>query len=221
MSATTGMSQLGVWGRAIARQAPERYLDRLRRFRDRDNAALLQSRLQGFQPGTTAQPRVYRGLASLLRELLTETSLPHLLRYEDRNAMAFSVEGRVPFVDYRLVEFALTEGLPWCVHRGWTKWVLREAMRDVVPPAIVWRRDKVGFETPESEWLQALLTQHREVFNSGAKSGAYVDLEHASARSEQWLRENGDTGPLWRLLNLELWLQSTSAAEARSKALSD
>jgi asparagine synthase (glutamine-hydrolysing) len=156
-----------------------------------------------------------------LRELLTETSLPHLLRYEDRNAMAFSVEGRVPFVDYRLVEFALTEGLPWCVHRGWTKWVLREAMRDVVPPAIVWRRDKVGFETPESEWIQALLTQHREVFNSGAKSGAYVDLEHASARSEQWLRENGDTGPLWRLLNLELWLQGASGAEARSKALSD
>ena len=94
-------------------------------------------------------------------------------------------------------------------------------MRDLVPPAIVWRRDKVGFETPESEWLQAILTQRREVFNSGAKSGAYVDLEHASARSEQWLRENGDTGPLWRLLNLELWLQSTSAAEARSKALSD
>jgi asparagine synthase (glutamine-hydrolysing) len=221
MNATTGMSQLAVWGRAIARQAPERYLDRLRRFRDREKAALLQSRLQGFQPGTTAQPRVYRGLRNHLRELITETSLPHLLRYEDRNAMAFSVEGRVPFVDYRLVEFALTQGLPWCVHRGWTKWVLREAMRDLVPPAIVWRRDKVGFETPESEWLQTLFAQRRELFNGEAKSGAYIDLQQASARSEQWLRENGDTGPLWRLLNLELWLQSASAAEARSKALSD
>jgi asparagine synthase (glutamine-hydrolysing) len=221
MNATTGLPQLAVWGRAIARQAPERYLDRVRRFRDREKAALLQSRLQRFQPGTTTQPRVYRGLRGHLGELITETSLPHLLRYEDRNAMAFSVEGRVPFVDYRLIEFALTQGLPWCVHRGWTKWVLREAMRDLVPPAIVWRRDKVGFETPESEWLPTLLAGRRELFDNGAKSGAYVDLEHARARSEHWLRESGDTGPLWRLLNLELWLQSGSTAEARWKVLSD
>jgi asparagine synthase (glutamine-hydrolysing) len=214
MRATTGISQLAVWGRALARQAPERYLDRVRRFRDRGKAALLQPHLQGFRPGTTAQPKVYRGLASHLQELVTETSLPHLLRYEDRNGMAFGVEGRVPFVDYRLVEFALTEGLRWCVHHGWTKWILRESMRDIVPSSIVWRRDKVGFETPESEWLETLLTQSRELLHSGAKSGVYVDLEHAGPRAERWLRENRDTGPLWRLLNLELWLQNMSGAGA-------
>jgi asparagine synthase (glutamine-hydrolysing) len=216
MRATTGMSQLAVWGRALARQAPERFLERLRRYRDRDKAALLQTRLQEFRPGTTAQPKVYRGLASHLQELVTETSLPHLLRYEDRNAMAFSVEGRVPFVDYRLVEFALTDGIRWCVHQGWTKWILRESMRDLVPSSIVWRRDKVGFETPESEWMGTLLSQSRELLHQGAKSGAYVDIEHARERTERWVREKGDTGPLWRLLNLELWLQGLSAAEAGS-----
>jgi asparagine synthase (glutamine-hydrolysing) len=212
MRATTGMSQLAVWGRALARQAPDRYLDRLRRYRDRDKAALLQTRLQEFRPGTTAQPKVYRGLASHLQELVTETSLPHLLRYEDRNGMAFSVEGRVPFVDYRLVEFALTDGLRWCVHQGWTKWILRQAMRDLVPSSIVWRRDKVGFETPESEWMETLLSQSRGLLHQGAKSTAYVDIEQAGERTKRWLREKGDAGPLWRLLNLELWLQGLSTA---------
>jgi asparagine synthase (glutamine-hydrolysing) len=134
--------------------------------------------------------------------------------------MAFGVEGRVPFVDYRVIEYSLGEALPWTVRHGWTKWVLREAMRDMVPPAIVWRRDKVGFETPESEWLDALLSRRRDLSNEYARSREYIDGQQISREVDRWRREKSDTGPLWRLLNLELWLEAFSSPAAAAGAVS-
>jgi asparagine synthase (glutamine-hydrolysing) len=210
MHRNTGLPQIPAWSRAILRQAPVRYLDRLRHVRQRKLAAFGQS----GGNGASKEAKAYRGLGKHLRELITETSLPHLLRYEDRNAMAFSVEGRVPFVDYRVIEYSLGEALPWAVRHGWTKWVLREAVRDTVPPAIVWRRDKVGFETPESDWMEALLSPDNDLSNDYAKSREYVEIEQIRRELERWRREKGDTGPLWRLLNLELWLQAFSTPAA-------
>jgi asparagine synthase (glutamine-hydrolysing) len=85
---------------------------------------------------------------------LTTTSIPVLLRYEDRNSMAFSIESRVPFLDYRLVEFLL--GLPEeCIyHLGVRKVILRDAFQKLVPVQVLKRRDKMGFVTPEELWLK-------------------------------------------------------------------
>ncbi len=90
---------------------------------------------------------------NLLRQLHGEP-LPALLRYEDHNSMAWSVESRTPFMDYRLLEF--TFGLPerFLYKRGVRKAILRDAMRDILPPAISARRDKMGFVTPEEVWLK-------------------------------------------------------------------
>lgn len=54
--------------------------------------------------------------------------------------MAFSIEARVPFVDYRLMEYAFGAGAPWRIHKGWTKWLLREAMSEQVPAEILSQR---------------------------------------------------------------------------------
>lgn len=91
-----------------------------------------------------------------LRRQTLETSLPVLLRYEDRNSMAWSIESRVPFLDYRLVEFLA--GLPdeMKLRQGVTKVVLRRAMAGVLPEAVRDRRDKMGFVTPEQTWLSEL-----------------------------------------------------------------
>lgn len=85
---------------------------------------------------------------------LKSMSLPMLLHWEDRNSMAHSVEARVPFLDYRLVEF--TTGLPdeFKLKNGVTKRVLREAMRNILPEKIRNRRDKLGFVTPEQQWIK-------------------------------------------------------------------
>ena len=78
--------------------------------------------------------------------------LQELLRYADRNSMAFSRELRLPFLDHRLVEFALSLPSSMLFHDGRSKRVLREAMRGMVPPEILQRRDKVGFMAPWAQW---------------------------------------------------------------------
>jgi asparagine synthase (glutamine-hydrolysing) len=80
--------------------------------------------------------------------------LPALLRYEDHNSMAWSVESRTPFMDYRLVE--LSECLPerYIVKHGVKKRILRHAMHGIIPEIIANRRDKMGFVTPEEMWLR-------------------------------------------------------------------
>jgi asparagine synthase (glutamine-hydrolysing) len=85
---------------------------------------------------------------------LTAASLPMLLHWEDRDSMAHSIEARVPFLDYRLVEFVL--GLPdeYKIADGMTKRVLREGMRGVLPERVRTRIDKMGFVTPEETWLR-------------------------------------------------------------------
>jgi asparagine synthase (glutamine-hydrolysing) len=90
---------------------------------------------------------------NLMRQLYGEP-LPALLRYEDHNSMAWSVESRTPFMDYRLVEFTL--GLPerFVYKNGIRKHILRKAMHNVLPPAIQNRKDKMGFVTPEELWLK-------------------------------------------------------------------
>lgn len=89
-----------------------------------------------------------------LRKQVTTDPLPSLLRYEDRNSMAFSVESRVPFMDHRLIEFTL--GLPehLVYRRGERKYILRQAFKDIVPDKILQRRDKMGFVSAEERWVK-------------------------------------------------------------------
>lgn len=83
---------------------------------------------------------------------LTGDNLQSLLRYEDRNSMGHSIEARVPFLDFRLVEFVM--GLPddHKIHDGERKRILRLATKGILPEAIRCRMDKLGFVTPEAVW---------------------------------------------------------------------
>src|SRR5260221_5797088 len=73
------------------------------------------------------------------------TPLPSLLCHEDKNSMAFSVEARLPFLDYRLVEQSISLALSLKMQGGWTKWILRQSMSDLLPHDIAWPRAKIGF----------------------------------------------------------------------------
>lgn len=79
--------------------------------------------------------------------------LEHLLRMEDRNSMAFSLEARVPYLDYRMVEYML--GLPenLKIRRGETKWLQKKALGRYTTENILARRDKLGFATPAGQWM--------------------------------------------------------------------
>ncbi|MBP2682275.1 MAG: asparagine synthase (glutamine-hydrolyzing) [Deltaproteobacteria bacterium] len=93
-------------------------------------------------------------LWSALHESCFHTSLPALLHYEDRNSMAHSLESRVPFLDYRLVEYLFSIPDDQKIRAAVTKVILRNAMRGILPEEVRGRMDKMGFVTPEEEWLK-------------------------------------------------------------------
>ena len=80
--------------------------------------------------------------------------LEELLRYADRNSMAHSREIRLPFLSHELVEFVFSLPSHFKIRNGWTKWLLRETVKEKLPDSSAWRRDKVGFEPPQKLWLE-------------------------------------------------------------------
>lgn len=95
---------------------------------------------------------------SLNNRLINDTTvngLKELLRYADRNSMAHSREVRLPFLSHKLVEFAFSLPDDYKLNNGWTKFVLRKAMSDILPHDICWRVDKIGYEPPQKEWMKS------------------------------------------------------------------
>jgi asparagine synthase (glutamine-hydrolysing) len=143
-----------------------------------------------------------------LHVLLTRRGLPELLRYEDRNSMAHSLEARVPLLDHRLVELAFSLRGDELIRRGETKSVLRRALADLLPPQVTGRRDKLGFVTPESRFLRGSLgVLAADVFASRSfRERGFVDSRTAMLRLDRHRRGDIRAGmELWRALNLELW----------------
>jgi asparagine synthase (glutamine-hydrolysing) len=140
---------------------------------------------------------------------LTTTNLPMLLHYEDRNSMAFSIESRVPFLDYRLVEFVFQLREDNLINEGRTKYVLREAMRGKVPDKILDRRDKMGFVTAEEKWLK----NHPDAFDAHLReaidrSGGFLSpdcLKTFRNMKEGKLRFDF---VIWRIISFGAWLKT-------------
>ena len=86
--------------------------------------------------------------------LISEMGLLILLHFEDRNSMASSVESRLPFLDYRLVEFCLSLPDSFKIKKAKRKYILREAMKESLPDVVYKRYDKSGFATPQEHWMQ-------------------------------------------------------------------
>ena len=126
--------------------------------------------------------------------------------------MAYSRELRLPFLDRRVADFAFSLPAAFLYQKGVTKRVLRDAMRDRVPAEILAPRAKIGFETPEAQWLatpRALTTVGEVLLDHGALSAPLLDRDALAAdtRAGRWRDPNG----VWRALNLELWLRAFSA----------
>lgn len=199
---------LPLLARALFWQLPPAWTRALRRWRDGSRHSLA-----ALDPDFAAACRTHRtvewpwtDLQGHLADQVQESSLPHLLRYEDRNSMAFGVEARVPFLDYRLVEFSFGAAAHWRIHDGWAKWVLRRAMAGIVPDPIAWRRDKVGFETPELAWMRAWARGDPDTFSAGY-SRPYLNLEVVRQRLAGGMETDADARTAWRWVNLETWLR--------------
>ena len=169
---------------------------------------------QGVQPTPVyAWDQGKNPFGKLLYQSVMETSLPMLLRYEDRNSMAHSVESRVPFLTPALINFifSLPEEHIVDIH-GNTKSVFRRAMQDIVPAPILQRRDKVGFSTPEKRWLNDLKPWVEQVLN-GNTAHSIPALNMGRIRDE-WHKVSGNKKPfnfrIWRWINLIYWSERYS-----------
>ncbi len=117
----------------------------------------LRSELLDSTLALLAQMRpVYRDVGAARMADVTRFSLPALLRFEDRNSMAHSIEARVPYVDREVAAFSLRLPEAALLHDGFTKYPLRQLAARVLPDSIAWRRAKIGFEAPTGQWLQSM-----------------------------------------------------------------
>jgi asparagine synthase (glutamine-hydrolysing) len=158
----------------------------------------------------TKQSKGSNLLRTHLYQTLLETNLPFLLRYEDRNSMAYSVESRVPFLTPEFVQFFFTLPEDYLISiDGNTKSVFRQAMKGIVPDEVLARKDKIAFATPEQSWLLYLNPWIQTVLDSeAANSIAFLDI-HSMQKEWQSVLKRSKTFSftVWRWINFIRWAE--------------
>ncbi|MCK9453834.1 asparagine synthase (glutamine-hydrolyzing) [Sulfurimonas sp.] len=141
----------------------------------------------------------FSGFENLNKKLLNDVSeyLSVLLRYVDRNSMSKSIESRGPFLDYRVVEFALSLPSHLKYKDGFSKYILRKTFEGSVDKSIIWNKEKKGFPVPQNEWCN-----NHEFLK---KIGGYL-------KSSKILKELGvnldidKSDPIfWKIVNVAIW----------------
>lgn len=133
-------------------------------------------------------------------------NLSVLLRYEDRNSMAFSIESRVPFLDHQFVEFVLSLPPEYKFCEGWSKFVQRKASEAIVPDEITWRKDKLGFATPQAQWKQELENQQIEWMRT-FEIPFFLDNQIAETIIGKVLKDRTHLSEFWQLIFFLKWIE--------------
>jgi asparagine synthase (glutamine-hydrolysing) len=140
---------------------------------------------------------IYKPVVEKLNDILyfntMQFGLEELLRYADRNSMAHSREVRLPFLSHELVQFVFSVPSSFKIYHGFTKHLLRLSMNEYLPKEIVWRKDKVGFEPPQKQWMQHAQVQEfivegrRTLVNAGILNEAVIDkpIDQQSAHEDK------------------------------------
>jgi asparagine synthase (glutamine-hydrolysing) len=163
--------------------------------------------LNRFRNDNILEYRSSDNLNKVLYEDLTKYILPSLLRYEDRNSMAFSIESRTPFLDYRIINYLFSTEAIYKIHDGWSKWILRNSMKDQLPQTITWRKDKKGFPTPERKWLLKLKGDFEEsLMGNKNLMSKFIDAENVINNFDMIISDKKIKSHfLWKIYNLSKW----------------
>jgi asparagine synthase (glutamine-hydrolysing) len=137
-------------------------------------------------------------------------SVPALLHYEDRNSMAHSVESRVPFLDYELGEFLVNCPARLKLRQGWSKWILRESLKGILPEKVRLRRDKMWFASPQSRWITKDLRPgiERTFSRPELRMSRFLEPKSVAAEFNKFFAGSAGSlshAALFRVLSLELW----------------
>jgi asparagine synthase (glutamine-hydrolysing) len=163
------------------------------------------------------QPPLDLRLRSALRGSVEAMPLPLYLRIEDRNSMAHSVEARLPFMDFRLVSLAFSLEETWKMRGPWNKYVLREAMRGLIPESVRSRPDKMGFPVPQGRWFrEELFAAASDIVNgrSVAERGIYNVTAIKRDLERHRLRQLDVASDLFKVIQFERWFTICRAPRA-------
>lgn len=144
-----------------------------------------------------------RSLDELLFNELRRTQLTHILRMDDRMYMAFSMESRVPFIDYAYLEDVTRLSPMKKIQEGYTKYLLREKMQGTIPDEVIWRREKNGWSSPAERWVDRFDKVEMEDMLSNPVSGGYFNMEYVR---EQWKR-NPTSKEMEAFLSTEIFMR--------------
>lgn len=187
---------------------PERASERLMSVAGRDLVPDWIS--PSWRPATSiARPGLARRGSSndylldrLLGDIETDT-LPSLLRYDDRNSMAWSIESRVPFLTPDLYRLALALPDSYLVsNSGVSKSVLRAAMRGVVPDAVLDRKDKIGFAPPEADWMRSAGRFTSDLLADARNVLPFLDF---SSLPDELAGSHSVSAQAWRICFMSIW----------------
>jgi asparagine synthase (glutamine-hydrolysing) len=138
----------------------------------------------------------YKDPLELQKLEITSSQIPALLRYEDRNSMHFSIETRLPFLDWQLLEFNLSLPVDFKIKNGWSKYLVRDSMNKRLPDAITWRTKKLGFNAPDKAWLNA-----SDEFKNWIKASPILN----DMFKDPLAVSNLKNGMLWKMINIACW----------------
>jgi asparagine synthase (glutamine-hydrolysing) len=181
-------------------------------LRVREKGYINEEFVKQYQSGNAISHSLYAS-KSLKEGLIDhfEYKLEHLMKWEDRNSMWYSIEAREPFLDYRIIERTLALPSDQKIRNGTTKFIFREAMKGTLPEAIRLRRDKMGFDNPQAEWFRTRPFQElvSEVLESGNEMiKKIIEPEKAKKLYKLHLdRKINCANEIWKWIHLEMWFR--------------
>ncbi len=176
------------------------------------NPAIKTSFIKKYGRQSDFYTRFFRGktLNQNVRKHL-EMKIHHLLRVEDKNSMRFGVEGRVPFLEVGLVEYALQIPAGYKVQNGEVKSILKETAKDILPELIYKRNNKIGYETPMDAWMRTSRFEKQlesTIYAEEQPLSDYFELGFIKkAFEEHKTGAKNNSQVLWKFFYLSKWYQ--------------
>jgi asparagine synthase (glutamine-hydrolysing) len=147
---------------------------------------------------------------------ISKSALREYLTYEDRNSMSFGIESRLPFMDYRLVEFAFSLDEEYKIDNFVNKRIVREYAKGSVADSIIQRKDKTGFISPQELWQKGVLADSFNTVFAGIKKRGVFDFLDTDKLSRSYVEYKNGTltewSFIWRIYCLEKWKISTGGS---------
>lgn len=137
----------------------------------------------------------YRKIFELQKNEIFWCQLPELLKWEDKNSMSYSIETRLPYLDYNFVETCLSINNHYKIRKGWSKYLLRKSLEKYLPDEITYNRRKIGFDAPVNDWWPRSEKDVETINNSKI-------IQKISKKKFTFI---ADRDLEWRLYNIAVW----------------